>query len=158
MAHRTLPVRLLQSVGSLGRVGDVRTVRFGFARNYLVPLGFALPVSDRRAARALARQARQPALPAERGAVVTIAETLNGRSVTLIAPANADGTLFGALHAEEIAGALDTDPIFRMEPIKHTGEHVVTLDFGHDITATATVTVRPAAAERSRRSRANRQV
>lgn len=150
MASQTVTVRLTARVESLGNLGDVVTVPFGYARNFLLAKGLATVVSARTAEKARTHQ-RRSAKPhaTERNAVVTIAAELDGRSVTLTVPANADGRLFARIQADDVAMALGADPLFRMDPLKQIGEHTVTLDFGHDILATVSVNLTPAPSGRS---------
>lgn len=151
MTAQTVPIRLTRSVPGLGGEGEVRRVAFGYARNFLLPRGLATIISGAQAETLIARQRMVKASVAhERQAVIEIAAALDGRSVELSAPANSDGRLFGAIQADDVAAALDTDPIFRMEPLKQAGEHQTTLDFGHDILAHVTVVVRAEAAPRRR--------
>ena len=142
MSNHTVTIRLKQAVPRLGQIGQLARVNFGYARNFLLPRGVAELVSGRRAAVQLARQRQiQPTIAptSHHQAVQTIADALAGQTVTLSAAANADGKLFASIQADDVATALKTDPIFRMEPIKQVGEYEATLDFGHDIMATVTV-------------------
>ena len=41
-----MEVLLNRSIEQLGRIGDVVTVRPGYARNFLLPLGYAVPVTQ----------------------------------------------------------------------------------------------------------------
>ncbi len=152
MTQHLVPVRLRQAVAGLGQAGDVKLVKFGYARNFLVARGLGVLVSDGVASTALEQQAKRTKPSSERHEIVSVASALTGRTATIIAPANADGTLFASVQADDVAAALETDPLFRMEPLKHTGEHVVILDFGHDITASITVTIRPQANQSRRRA------
>lgn len=144
MTQATVVVRLNKAVPGLGHAGQVAQVRFGYARNYLLPRGLAELATGRQAAAQLGTQQRMtPSSVNEHNGVKAIAAALVGQTATLTAAANEDGTLFAGIQATDIAEALRTDPVFRIEPIKHTGQHQVTLDFGHDITAVVTVTVKP---------------
>ena len=142
MTQSSVLVRLKQPVPSLGSSGQVARVQFGYARNFLIPRGLAELATGRAAAGQLAHQPSSPITVNDHDDVRTVAASLNGQTVTIDRAANADGTLFASLHAEDVATALKTDPIFRMQPIKQTGEHQITLDFGHDIVAAVSVKVR----------------
>lgn len=144
MTPSSVRVRLKQDVKGLGRAGQLAEVNFGYARNFLISQGLAEIVVGRRTAEQLSKQRTQQAIkPADHSPVQMIADSLAGRSITITAAANSDGKLFAGIQADQIAKALETDPLFRMEPIKHTGTHQVVLDFGHDIIATVSATVKP---------------
>lgn len=152
MTTSTVLVRLTQSVPGLGSAGSLAEVSFGYARNYLLPRQLAAVMTGKRSAqRLVAQRERRITAPLNDHADVrAVAAALDGRTVTVSAPANDEGRLFASVAADMVAGALETDPIFRMDPLKQTGEHQATLDFGHDITATVTVIVRPTPVGRTR--------
>ncbi len=153
MTSSSVLVRLTASVPGLGRTGSVAKVSFGYARNYLLPRRLAMLATGKRAMSELQRQQDHRVVVGanDHTLVRSIATSLGGRAVMLTAAANDDGRLFGAISANDVASALETDPIFRMEPIKQVGEHAATLDFGHDITANVTVVVKQPTVPTSRR-------
>ena len=143
MTTQTVNVRLKQHIPGLGNAGDVRRVKFGYARNFLVAKDLATIIGEQAASKVINQQQNRVSSQAsERKAVMDIAKALDGQTATLTVPANSDGRLFASVQADDVAAALDTDPIFRMDPIKSTGTHTVTLDFGHDIVSNITVTLR----------------
>lgn len=98
---------LKQTVDQLGRVGDVVKVRRGYARNFLMPLGMAVPVTsankeeiERARARAFAEEAAR--VDSIRELAAKLAET----SVTIEGRANQEGHLFGSVAATQISDAL----------------------------------------------------
>jgi large subunit ribosomal protein L9 len=98
---------LKHSIEHLGRVGDVVKVRDGYARNYLLPNGFAVPVTkanvaDIERARARALQEEQVRI----GSLKELAQKLVETSVTIEGRANEEGHLFGSVTATQIAQAL----------------------------------------------------
>jgi large subunit ribosomal protein L9 len=98
---------LKRSIDNLGRVGDVVKVRPGYARNYLLPHGFAVPVT--KANLADIEKARAAALAAEKERVEQLkisAGRLAETSVTIEGRANEEGHLFGSVTAAQIAEAL----------------------------------------------------
>ena len=154
MTTQTVTVRLKQQVSGLGNAGEVHRVSFGYARNFLLRNGLASIIGERSAEKVIAtQQKRANAHVNEHKAVMEIAQSLDGRAVTISAPGNVDGKLFASIQADDVAAALDTDPIFRMEPLKLTGIHTVTLDFGHDIVSSVTVTLRSSSTASGRRSK-----
>jgi large subunit ribosomal protein L9 len=98
---------LKQNVEHLGRVGEVVKVRPGYARNYLLPRGYAVPVTktniaEIERARALALQEEQVRV----GSLKEMGQKLAESSVTIEGRANEDGHLFGSVTASQIALAL----------------------------------------------------
>lgn len=98
---------LLESVDNLGLVGDVVRVKPGYARNFLLPRGYAEPPSEEKiAALAEARAkaaAEQERIRSEQEALI---EKITDYELTLERAANDQGVLFGGVSQHEIAQAL----------------------------------------------------
>ena len=80
---------LKRDISSLGRVGEVVTVKSGYARNYLLPMGYAIPVTKANLAEIEA--ARAEAFAAEQERVADLkkqADALGEASVTIEGRAN----------------------------------------------------------------------
>lgn len=145
---------LTQEVSGLGAAGDVVTVKDGYARNYLLPRGFAVTwtqggekqVESIRAARA----ARAKASLEEAQA---IAASLAAKPVVVAHKAGADGRLFGTVKAEAIAeaieaagiGSVDKRTIHLGSAIKRTGEYKVAVRLHADVVANVVLDVVAAA-------------
>ncbi|GAA1997537.1 50S ribosomal protein L9 [Microbacterium ulmi] len=141
---------LTNEVAGLGSAGDVVEVKNGYARNYLIPQGFAVAwtrggekqVSSIRAA----REAR--AIHAHEDAVA-LKETLESNKVKLAVKAGAEGRLFGSVKTDHVAdavkaaglGELDKRKISIPSPIKSVGEHEATVRLRDDVTAVITLQV-----------------
>jgi large subunit ribosomal protein L9 len=98
---------LKHSVDHLGRVGDVVKVRAGYARNFLLPRGLAVPVTKANVAEI--ERARARALAEEQvriGSLKELAQKLAETSVTIEGRANEEGHLFGSVNAAQVAMAL----------------------------------------------------
>ncbi|MEQ9459539.1 MAG: 50S ribosomal protein L9 [Phycisphaeraceae bacterium] len=98
---------LLESVDNLGLVGDVVKVKAGFARNFLLPRGYAEPPTDEKIA-ALAEKRAQAQAEQERvrGEQEALIEKLNEFEISIERAANDQGVLFGGVSQHEIAQAL----------------------------------------------------
>ena len=141
---------LTQEVSGLGAAGDVVTVKDGYARNYLLPRGFAVTwtqggekqVESIRAARA----ARAKASLEEAQA---IAASLAAKPVVVAHKAGADGRLFGTVKADAIAeaieaagiGSVDKRTIHLGSAIKRTGEYKVAVRLHADVVANVVLDV-----------------
>jgi large subunit ribosomal protein L9 len=132
-----MKVVFLEEVEGTARIGEVKEVKNGFARNYLLPRGLAAPATPalikRAEARAEREARRQMALDEEAQAVVAL---LEGKSVTITARVGAQGKLYGSITAgdiaEEVAKLLKVEEFDRHklvleEPIREVGIHSVPL-------------------------------
>lgn len=132
-----MKVVFLEEVEGTARIGEVKEVKNGFARNFLLPRGLAAPATPelikRAEARAEREARRQMALDEEAQAVVAL---LEGKSITIAARVGAQGKLYGSITAgdiaEEVAKLLKVDEFDRHkvvleEPIREVGIHSVPL-------------------------------
>jgi large subunit ribosomal protein L9 len=134
----------------LGHKGDVVDVADGYARNFLVPKGYALPASAGAQLQAEAmRRTRQVKDSAEREAAEEIAARLVALPVTIAAKSGDEGQLFGSVTTAEIASAvseqagidLDRKVLSLAEPIKALGTHSVQVKLHTDVEFPVTVEV-----------------
>ena len=141
---------LTQEVSGLGSAGDVVEVKNGYARNYLIPQGFAVAwsrggekqVESIKAARA----AREHATIEE---AMDLKARLEANPVILAVKAGSEGRLFGSVKTGDIAdavaaaglGPVDKRLIELVAPIKGLGKHEAILKLRDGIVATITVSV-----------------
>jgi large subunit ribosomal protein L9 len=143
-------VILTHEVTGLGSAGDVVDVKSGYARNYLVPQGFATPWTrgGEKQVEAIkaARAAREHASIEE---AQDLAAKLKANAVTLTVKAGSEGRLFGSIKPADIAsaveaaglGAVDKRRVEIVTPIKTTGTHEAIVKLRDDIVATITLNV-----------------
>jgi large subunit ribosomal protein L9 len=145
-----MKVLLTQTVKNVGKPGDIKEVADGYARNYLIPRGFAAvataaAVKQAEAQRA-AEQRREEKNVAENQ---KLAATLGETAVVLRAKAGAQGRMYGAITAADIATAIELklgQPIDRHRielegPIRTLGEHKVPVRVARDLVPEITVTI-----------------
>ena len=100
-------VILLQRVEKLGQMGDVVTVKPGYARNYLLPQGIALRATDDNKA---VFEARRAQLEAEnlkrREEAEDMAGRMEGLSIPMIRQASDTGQLYGSVTTRDIAAGV----------------------------------------------------
>lgn len=129
-----MKVILRSDVSKLGHKGDVVVVSDGYARNYLVPNGFAIAASEGAVKQAGDMQrARQQRDTREREAAELLARKLSAARLRVKAKAGIDGKLFGSLTAADVAKAaekqtneaLDKRRIHIPESIRSVGLHEV---------------------------------
>jgi large subunit ribosomal protein L9 len=141
---------LTHEVTGLGAPGDVIDVKNGFARNFLIPQGFAVAwtrggekqVDSIKAARV----AREHATIEE---AQDLKAKLEAATVKLVVKAGAGGRLFGSVKTTDIAeavaatglGTVDKRKIEIPNAIKLTGQHEATVRLRDDLVATITLQV-----------------
>ena len=141
---------LTNEVSGLGSAGDVVEVKDGFARNYLLPRGFAVLWSKGGEKQVesikAARQARALATVED---AHTLKAALEAKSVRLTVKAGQGGRLFGAVKTGDVVaavaaaglGELDKRKVAFVAPIKVAGEHLATVRLHGDVVATITLQV-----------------
>ena len=126
-------VILLEPVEKLGEAGAVVRVKDGYARNFLVPQGLALPATKSNQAELQARLAQRARQLADRKVdAERLAELLGDAHLEVRVKAG-EGRIYGSVGNADIANALkaaydvtiDRRKVLLSEPIKVTGEHVV---------------------------------
>jgi len=101
---------LLERVEKLGNIGDVVSVKPGYARNFLLPRGKALRANEANKAKFEAQRATIEADNAKRREAATKeSKTLEGASIVLIRQASNTGQLYGSVSARDLVDALEAD-------------------------------------------------
>ena len=141
---------LTNEVAGLGSAGDVVEVKNGFARNYLIPQGFAVTWT-RGGEKQVAsiRAARESRVIHDHEEAVALKNSLESNKVRLAVKAGAEGRLFGSVKTADVAdavkaaglGDLDKRKIHITSTIKSVGEHEATVRLRDDLTAVITLVV-----------------
>ena len=149
-----MKIILQKEVEKLGTPGDIVTVADGYARNFLVPRGLAIPASKGalRHAESMKRAHGEREAKA-RQEFEAVAERLSQAKVRVSHRAGEEGKLFGSITAQELAEeiekqageAIDRRAIQLEEPIRSVGSHEIRVRLHPDVTATVTVEVEPEA-------------
>jgi large subunit ribosomal protein L9 len=141
---------LRSDVDGVGKRGDIVEVADGYARNYLVPKGFAITASPGVQAQADSmRRSRDLKDAADRGAAEEIAKTLVPAVITVTSRASGEGKLFGSVTSHEILEAVQAQTGVELErkhlqldePIKTVGTHHVPAKLHSDVQFQITVEV-----------------
>lgn len=102
-----MQIILLERVEKLGQIGDVVTVKPGYARNFLLPRGKALRANKANLEKFEAEKAELVAQNDKaRGEAMKVAEKMEGTSVSIVRAASEMGQLFGSVNARDISAAL----------------------------------------------------
>jgi len=143
-------VVFLNDVEGSGRVGEIKNVADGYARNFLLPQGLAAPATadaiKRAEAKAAAEARRQATLDEQAQA---LAEKLAGSAIIIVAKAGRRGRLFGSVTqadiAQEITNILgqevDRHQVLLAEPIKEVGTHEFALQLTRNVQPTISLEV-----------------
>lgn len=150
-----MQIILLERVPNLGQMGDVVSVKPGFARNFLLPKNKALRATD---ANKKLFAARRKDIEAQnlkrREEAEAAAATMNGARIVLVRQAGEAGQLYGSATARDIAEQLGEvgykvgrSQVELNKPIKELGIHSVIVRLHPDVTVDISVNVARSAAE-----------
>ncbi|MBI2447934.1 50S ribosomal protein L9 [Candidatus Microgenomates bacterium] len=145
-----MEIVLLKTIKTLGRSGEVKEVKKGYALNFLIPYGWALPATKGFVKEAQNRTKKiiKETAGLDVEALKTIFAAISGVKLTIIAKAK-NGKLFGSIKKSDIAEAIadktreniDEKLIVLEEPIKKTGDYEITLAM-QDLSAHVLLTVK----------------
>ena len=145
-------VVFLEDVAGVAQGGDVKEVKNGFARNYLIPKNYAVPATHNALQRVkqYAEQAEKTRLKLLQD-MRELSETLNGKRVSVEMRAGASGQLYGSVTNAIIADKLgemsdreiDRRSIEIAAPIRQLGSFDVTVRLHPEVQAHIDVLVHP---------------
>lgn len=144
-----MEVILLERVAKLGQMGDVVTVKPGYARNYLLLQGKALTASKENIAKFDEQKAQLEArnLETKKEAEV-LGQRLDGETFVVIRSASDGGNLYGSVTPRDVA-AVTTEAGYTVErkqviipmPIKELGMHAVNITLHPEVDIEITLNV-----------------
>lgn len=136
-----MEVILRAEVEKLGHPGDTVKVAPGYARNFLLPRGLAMPATDSN--RKIVLQVKESHLRKEAklaSDAQELAKMMSSVSVTIHQRAGEEDVLFGSVTAQDIANALekqgyhiDRKKVHLDEPIKKLGDYKATLRLHREV-------------------------
>jgi large subunit ribosomal protein L9 len=144
-----MEIILLERVEKLGQIGDVVTVKDGFARNFLLPNKKALRSNNANRKVFEANKAKIVADNETRKAEAqTASKDVDGKSVTLIRQASNTGQLYGSVAVRDIIEALEAEgakvlknQIVLDKPIKAIGLYEVKVQLHPEVAVAVKVNV-----------------
>ena len=120
-----MKIMLKQDVHGTGKAGDIVTVSDGYASNFLIPRGLAVPADAGTINAAnIRKQAAKHRVEVQRKNAQALAADMSKLSVKVYCKAGENGRLFGAVTGKEIA-TVDKKKIRIDEPIKAVGIYTV---------------------------------
>ncbi len=145
-----MKVLLIKDVKSLGKKGEVKEVKDGYGKNFLIGKGFARHATPE----ILEQHAKDELIVAQNlekevNALKEIAKKLDASEIVITKKLGQNGHLFGAVTKDEVATALkeqhnidiDKKHINEKSSIKTVGEHNLDFKLGHGLHATLHVDV-----------------
>jgi large subunit ribosomal protein L9 len=156
-----MKVILLERVERLGALGDVVTVKDGFARNFLLPRSKALRANSANLKVFEARRSEIEANNAKaRDAAAKSGDKLDGSTYVMIRQAGESGHLYGSVSGRDVAdavnaegGKVDRAMVVLDKPIKSLGVHPVRVRLHPEVTITINVNVARSQDEAERQAR-----
>jgi len=144
-----MDIILLERIGNLGSIGDVVTVKDGYARNFLLPQKKALRAN---AANKKVFEANRERLEKEnaerRGEAEKAGEKIDGAEIVLIRASSNAGQLYGSVNVRDIVAGLeaqghevDKKQVVMGSPIKAIGMHDVTVALHPEVHVTVKANV-----------------
>lgn len=148
---KNMKLLLIENVDSLGIVGDVVSVRTGYARNFLLPRALATTPSEELVASLAAKRAEAERLVAQqRSQREETTEKLRGVTMELVRSCNDQGILYGAITQQDVATEL-TGRGYVVKPrdvrlpgsIKRVDSYEIHIKLDSDLDALIKLTVKP---------------
>jgi large subunit ribosomal protein L9 len=145
-----MQIILLEKIANVGNLGDVVKVKDGYARNFPIPQGKAKRATPANLEAIEAQRTELERAAGEKLATAqALAEKLEGSTLRIPQKAGVDGRLFGSVTNADVVEALKAQGVdveksmVRMPsgPLKHVGEHPVSVVLHTDVTAHVTVNV-----------------
>ena len=134
-----MKIILNQTVDSLGGEGDIRVVKDGYARNYLIPKGWAKQATKSNIdATQKEIEAKQKKEAKTRENLEALGKQLDKLSLKLELKAGEEGRLFGSVTSQMIVDAIsekgytvNKKEVEMSETISHVGKYFVDVKLGH---------------------------
>lgn len=156
-----MEIILLERIRKLGQMGEIVTVKDGFARNYLIPQGKALRANEMNRQRFETERAQLEARNLEaKGEAEKVGEKLDGESFIAIRQAGDTGQLYGSVSSRDIADLI-TENGFHVErnqvlldrPIKVLGVQTVTVSLHPEVEVSVDINVARSEEEAARQAK-----
>jgi large subunit ribosomal protein L9 len=140
-----MKVILKQDIAKLGFANDILNVKNGYARNFLIPQGYAIQATPS-TEKVLAENLKQKAHKEEkvRNDAQALCANIEAASLKIGAKVGNSGKIFGSVNAMQIANALMSQAnieidrkkiIVDVEKIKEVGEYIATINLHRDVKA-----------------------
>ena len=150
-----MKVVFVENVPGVGKVGDVKEVVNGHARNYLLPKGFAVAATKEELKRVESRKRAEAKKREEQMAEVKgIAGVIDGVSLVFAKKVTSKGNIYGSVsnvaiqqELKQLGHHVEKSMIKLEEPLRQLGEHEVEIELTGDTIARIKVTIEPVEGE-----------
>ncbi len=144
-----MEVILLERIEKLGQMGDIVSVKPGYARNYLLPKAKALRATSENSKYFENQRAQLEATNLEkRDEAKKVGKKLNGHVVVLIRQAGESGQLYGSVNARDITNQIidagfniNRQQVGLLQPIKSLGIYEVKISLHPEVSVTVTANI-----------------
>ena len=150
-----MEILLIEDVVGVGDIGELVKVRPGYARNFLIPKGFAVE-ANAGSSKAIKHRMNQIVSKKKRlkENALKAVEEWKGNAVTVNLRVGSGGRTFGSINTKDIAEALKTQKdidvdrrrVILSEPLRKLGRHTVGIKLHSEVNGTFTVLVEGAQA------------
>ena len=145
-----MKVVFLEDVDGVAKGGEIKEVKNGFARNYLIPKNLAAPATHNQLQRIskLSKQADEDRVKKIK-LLSDLSESLNGIEIRIEMRAASNDRLYGSVTGtmiadainEQIDGSIERQLVQLDNPIREVGSYPITVRLHEDILATVTVII-----------------
>jgi len=146
-----MKIILNENIDSLGKIGDIVSVKNGYARNYLIPNGLAQIATEKNiesTKKLIEIREKKDAI--NRSNLEALAKKLDKLTLKFELQAGEEDKLFGSVTSAMICDAIEVEgytvdkkEIQLEEPIKHLGNHFVDIQLDHELNARVKIKVSP---------------
>lgn len=144
-----MKIILVKDIKGIGKVGEIKEVKEGYARNFLFPQKLAVLATEAAMAEALVKEKlKQEKGEEQKNRAEELVNKLKGLKLEIRAKSDEKGTLFAAVNEKQIIEELKKkgynfkkDQIKILEPIKKMGDYEVGVDLGFGLEAKVKVRV-----------------
>lgn len=145
-----MKVILLENIPGLGRAGDMKTVRDGYGRNYLIPQKLAEMAT---LSREKYLERKKAALAKKAQLMFESAQELKGKleniALTIAKKSSVEGKIFGSVTSSDVVGLISQHGFtvdkkrIVIQHVKTIGEHIFQVKLDEGVTAEMKITVEP---------------
>ncbi|ATP12135.1 50S ribosomal protein L9 [Bartonella henselae] len=155
-----MDIILLERIPRLGQMGDIVSVKDGYARNFLLPQGKALRANEANKKHFEIQRAQLEARNLERKSEAEkIAEKLDGKSFIVVRSAGETGQLYGSVSTRDISEIITSEgfsigrnQVELNHPIKTIGLHTIMLSLHPEVQISVIINVARSASEAQRQA------
>lgn len=155
-----MDIILLERIPRLGQMGDIVSVKDGYARNFLLPKGKALRANDANKKHFEIQRAQLEARNLERKSEAQkVAEKLDGKSFIAVRSAGETGQLYGSVSTRDISEiitnegfSISRNQVELNHPIKIIGLHTIALSLHPEVQISVIINVARSTSEAQRQA------